>query len=267
MGLAGSRPYFMSLVLLAFVRVLGGRKVGLAGWLVALPFALWPWMQGRAVLWWWAIAVWLLARLGPGLGDRFATLPSLPEGDRTRAKAAVAVGLAIVAAMFFPPIRSLVPGVPHDVDHTVSPGTPWRLALELTAGPADEGRWMPPLRTALREHFPGGRYRGSIFSSETQGDFLIWSLPADMPVLMFTHAHVFGPDHWEACRHVKAANPGWHEFLAGHRANLVVVETDTHAELADALRHDPEWAVVHDGPSSPTSERGAVIVAVRKKPL
>src|SRR5205823_3905522 len=132
-----------------------------SGWLVALPFAVWPWMQFRAILWWWAIAVWLLARLGPGLGERFATLPSLPEGDRTPAKAWLAVGLAIVAALFFPPIRGLMPGVAHDVDHTVSPGTPWRLALELTAAPADEGRWMPPLRSSLRDHFPDGRYHGS----------------------------------------------------------------------------------------------------------
>ena len=265
MELAGARPYLMSLVLLAFVRVLGGRKVGAAGWLVALPFAAWPWMQGRAVLWWWAIAVWLLARLGPGLGDKFATLPSLPEGERTRTKAWAAVGLAALAALFFPPIRTLV--VPADVDHTVSPGTPWRLALELTADPADEGRWMPDLRTAMREHFPGGRYRGAIFASETQGDFLIWALPAETPVMMFTHAHVFGPDHWEACRHVKAGNPGWREFLAGHRANLIVAETDTHPELADQLRSDADWEVVHDGPSSPTSDRGTVIVAVRKQPL
>src|SRR5262249_22373073 len=57
MELADSGPYVMSLVLLAFARVLGGRKVGAAGWLVALPFALWPWHQGRAILWWWTVPV------------------------------------------------------------------------------------------------------------------------------------------------------------------------------------------------------------------
>ena len=133
---------------------------------------------------------------------------------------------------------------------------------------------MPELRSALREHYPDGRYRGAIFSSETQGDFLIWALPADLPVLMFTHAHVFGPEHWEACRDVKAGNPGWREFLARHRANLIVVEPDTHGELADQLRKDPEWVVVHDGPESPASGKARVIVAraeeaavVRSPPL
>lgn len=267
MAWANSTPYGMSLVLLAFVRLLGGRKAGLAGWLVALPFALWPWLQGRAILWWWAIAVWLLARLGPGLADRFPTLPSLPPGERTRARAWTGVGVIVVAFLFFPPVRSVVPGAPHDLDHVVAPGTPWRLALELTADPADHGRWLPELRTALREHYPDGRYRGAIFASETQGDFLLWALPAEWPVLMYTHAHVFGPEHWEACRDVKAANPGWREFLAGHRANLIVVETETHEELAAELRTDPEWIVVHDGPASPTHERDRVLVAVRKHPL
>ena len=126
---------------------------------------------------------------------------------------------------------------------------------------------MPGLRTALREHYPDGQYRGAIFSSETQGDFLIWALPADLPVMMYTHAHVFGPDHWEACRDVKAANPGWREFLARHHANLIVVEPSSHEELAGELRKDPDWRVVHDGPESPASDRARVIVAVRKKPL
>ena len=81
--------------------------------------------------------------------------------------------------------------------------------MESKAEPADEGRWLPGLRNRPFGNIPGGQYRGAIFSSETQGDFLIWALPSDMPVLMFTHAHVFSFDHWEACRDVKAGNPGW----------------------------------------------------------
>lgn len=262
-----ARPYLMSLILLAFVWVLGKRRVGAAGWLVALPFAAWPWFQVRSLLWWWGIAVWLLARLGPGLADRFPTLPKFEEGDRTWPRARTALVLAGIAALFFPPIRGLIPGMPNDVDQTVAPGTPWRLALELNADPTDEGRWLPELRKAIREQFPDGRYRGSIFSSETQGDFLVWALSTDMPVMMYTHAHVFGPAHWEACRDVKAANPGWREFLATHRANLIVVEPDSHEELAAELRTDPEWRVVHDGPWRETGDAGRVIVAVRKRPL
>src|SRR5262249_26768552 len=186
MELADSGPYVMSLVLLAFARVLGGRKVGAAGWLVALPFALWPWHQGRAILWWWTVAVWLLGRLGPGLGDRFPTMPSFPEGQPSRGRASLAVGVAGACVLFFPPVRAFVLGTPRGADAVVSPGTPWRLALELSAGPVDEGKWLPELRSVLRAQYPHGRFRGAIFSSEAQGDFLVWSLPGGMPALMFS---------------------------------------------------------------------------------
>jgi hypothetical protein len=260
-------PYLMSVLLLLFVRVLGGRKVGAAGWLVALPFAIWPWFQARAMFWWWTVAVWLLARLGPGLGDRFPTMPSIPDGERSRAKAWLAVAMIVLAVLVFPPVRALMPGVPNDLDHTVAAGTPWRLALELNAGPSDEGRWLPALREAIRANYPNGQYRGPIFSSETQGDFLVWALPPDRPVLMFTHAHVFPFEYWEACRDVKAGNPGWREFLAQKGANLIVVEADSHEELATELRKDPDWIVVQEGPNQPGKQAAPVIIALRKKPL
>ena len=260
-------PYLMSLLLLVFVRVLGGRKVGVAGWLVAIPFAIWPWLQARMLLWWWTVAVWLLARLGPGLADRFPTLPSLPDRPPTRANAWIAVAIIAIAIVILPPVRSLLPGVSSRIEDTVAADTPWQLALELKAAPADEGRWQPALREALRAHYPDGRFVGSIFASETQGDFLIWALPPEMPVLMFTHAHVFTVEHWEACRDVKAANPGWVEFLTRHRANLIVVEVDSHEELATALRADPEWLVVQDSSKNRAAAGGRVMIALRKKPL
>jgi len=269
MTLADSGPYLMSLVLLAFVRLLGGRKVGAAGWLVALPFAAWPWMQGRAILWWWTLAVWLLARLGPGLGDRFATMPSLPEGEPSRCKAWAAAAALGVCALFFPPVRSAVFGTPATVGDVVSPGTPWRLALELTARPADEGRWLPELRSLQRAHYPDGRFQGVIFASETQGDFLIWALPADAPVLMFTHAHVFTKKHWDECLDAKYADGEWSAFLTRHRCNLIVVEVKSHEKLAAAVRADAAWLIVRD--EQPVEVKRGVwvgqFIALRKDPL
>jgi hypothetical protein len=263
MELANCGPWAMSLVLLAFVRLVGGRKVGAAGWLVALPFAVWPWFQGRAILWWWTLAVWLLARLGPGLADRFATLPSLPEGQPTRGKAWAAIAIAAACLLFLPPVRLALLGT-TSVDEVVSPGTPWRLALELNTQSADEGHWHPPLRSALRENY--GRLRGAIFASETQGDFLIWALSTDAPVMMFTHAHVFTADFWNACINVKIAGADWKLFLAQWRANLIVVEADSHQDLAESLRHDPDWIVVQDGPQGMGRVAAHLLIALRKKP-
>jgi hypothetical protein len=269
MELADSGPYLMSLVLLVFVRVLGGRKVGAAGWLVALPFALWPWHQGRAILWWWTVAVWLLARLGPGLGDRFPTMPSFPEGQPSRGRAWLAIGVAGVCLLLFPPVRAAVLGTPRGNEDVASRGTPRRLALELSAGPADEGRWLPELRSVLRAQYPDGRFRGAIFASETQGDFLVWSLPEEMPVLMFTHAHVFTPEHWNACLDVKYADDDWAGFLDRHRTNLIVVEVASHPKLAEALRASPDWIVVRDEPPVVVARgvRVGQFIVLRKNPL
>jgi hypothetical protein len=261
----GHWPYLMSLILLAFVRVFGGRKVGISGWLVALPFAIWPWLQARMLLWWWTVAVWLLARLGPGLADRFPTLPSLPDRPPTRANARIAAGVVAVAVLLFPPVRSLIPGVPHDVEHTVAGQTPWRLAFELTASPSDEGPWLPKLRAALKEHYPGGHYTGAIFASETQGDYLVWALPPEMPVMMYTHAHVFTPEYWNACVEAEIEAFGWRELLGKYRANLIVIETDTHQEFAAEVRSDPNWVIVQDKPQG--SSATGILIALRKKPL
>lgn len=258
-------PYLMSLVLLAFVRILGRRKVGASGWLVAVPFALWPWLQIRMILWWWTVAVWLLAKLGPGLADRFPTMPAIPDGPPSRANAWIAVAAILAAVVCFPPIRALLPEDQRKPGHVVSAEMPWELGLELTAAPQDEGRWLPELRKSLREHYPDGQFRGAVFASETQGDFLVWQLPADKPVLLFTHAHVFSVEYWDACRHVKAGNPGWREFLATHRTNLIVVEWESHLHLVQELQSDPEWIVWL--PYSRTEVPIGVMIALRKRPL
>jgi len=251
-------PYLMSLVLLLFVRVLGGRRVGVAGWLVAVPFAIWPWIQVRMMVWWWTIAVWLLARLGPGLADRFPTLPNIPDGPPTRVNAWVASLAVFGALVMFPPFLRL------ESRQVVSDETPWRLGLELTAKQEDKGRWLPPLRQALKEQYPDGRFQGTIFASETQGDFLVWKLPRELPVLMYTHAHVFPVEHWSACIDVRRGDDGWQEFLSRNRANLIVVETVSHEKLCEKIRDDPDWQIIQDAPKAgPLS----VLIALRKKPL
>lgn len=254
-------PYLLSLFLLVFVRLLGGRKVGAAGLLVAIPFAIWPWIQGRMILWWWTIAVWILAKLGPGLADRFPTMPKIPDGPPTRSNAWIASIAILATIVFFPPIRSMM-GIGSQPVMAVE--TPWKLGLELTAAPEDEGRWMPDLRQAIRENFPDGRFQGTVFASETQGDFLVWKLPKEIPVLMYTHAHVFSEQHWQDCLMVRGGREGWREFLNANRANLMIVELETHPELVAQLREDPEWQVIQDGQAG---EAVIVLIAVRKKPL
>ena len=261
-------PYIMSLVLLGFIWFLGRRKVGAAGWLVAMPFVLWPWWQERSLLWWWAIAMWLLARLGPGLGERFATLPSFPEGEARRWKFVTAMaGLAICVLVLW--VKPFEPAVARVYNLSrLSQGTPFAAALTLAAPDQFPGSVQTKLREEIDRQFPDGKFKGVIFASETQGDFLVWALPQDvMPVTLFTHAHVFGKQHWDDCLDVKAGEPNSLDTLKRLDARLLIVETDTHAALCQIIRDSPDWAVVVDEvpPPHPAGEiRHEKFIAVRK---
>jgi hypothetical protein len=245
-------PYLMSLVLLVMLNALSAKKLGWSGWLLALPLAAWPWQQERALLWWWTVVMWLIPQIGPGLAGRFPTMPSLPDGSPAKWRSYAMFASILLGISCIPAVHRMVRGT--SVDAVVSPATPWRLALELTA--REPGKFLPELRNALN----GKPYWGAIFASETQGEFLIWHLPPIQPVLMFTHAHVFGQDHWTRALDVKFPEPDkrHRRYLREWQANMIVVERDTHAELVREIQDDAEWLVVDDGS---TSNR---FVAVRK---
>lgn len=255
-------PYLMSLLLLGMIWTIGSRSVGAAGWLVALPFALWPWWQERALLWWWPLAMWLLARIGPGLAEALPTLPKLPEGEPSKRKSAIIIGIitGCVLAM-------LVTQRQGGPDTTVSAGTPWRFALELKANPEQHGYYLPELRKVIDSRYPNGQFSGVIFSSETQGDFLVWALPKSMPVTLFTHAHVFGKVHWDKCLDIKSADPNPLELLDELNAELIIVESDTHAELCRLVRESNKWNVIIDEippPHPPGDMRHERFIAIRR---
>jgi hypothetical protein len=86
-----------------------------------------------------------------------------------------------------------------------------------------------------------------------------------MPVMMYTHAHVFTPEYWNACVEAEIEVIGWRELLAKYRANLIVIETNTHQEFAADVRADPDWVTVQDGPQGNSAT--GILIALRKKPL
>jgi hypothetical protein len=135
------------------------------------------------------------------------------------------------------------------------------VAAALTgAPPVNPDRVAGLVKVVREEH--GGRYAGRVFCSEVQGEYLLWALPADAPVMMYNHAHLFPPEYWDECLTVKAGGPGWWEVLDRYRAGVVVVEADSHPRLCDGLRKDPGWRVVVDESSAPA--RARLFVAVRK---
>ena len=252
----------MSLLLLLIVGLLG-KRVGWASWLPALPLALWPWLQARSLLWWWPAVLWLIANCGPGLANRFPTLPRFPDSEPSPRWGLASVLLGVLALCALPPTQQLFVG--RSLERTISPGTPWQVGLELAATPEEQGRYLPELRTALREMYPQGQFTGAIFASETQGEFFTWALPAQAPIALNTHAHLFPPTYWNACLNAKFAEPGWQEFLQNQQVNLIVVETNSHEDLVAALLKDPAWRIIVYEPADELPGQPAIrkLVALR----
>jgi len=159
----------------------------------------------------------------------------------------------------------LLKGRPRPLDKALTPGTPWRLAAQLDAPPDSAAPPLPDLARALAAHY-GGRFRGAIFASETQGDYLLWALPAEYPVLLYSHVHLFAPAYWQECMTVKRGGPGWRAALDRRGVNLVVVEADLHPSLCGELRRDPDWLVVLDQAGGRGNPANRLFAALRKAP-
>src|SRR5207244_2982662 len=116
---------------------------------------------------------------------------------------------------------------------------------------------------------PGGRFRGNIFPNELLGDYLVWALPADYPVLAYSHAHVFSQDFWYQLRAAKFGLTGWREFLDAHRVNLVVFPEERIRNYESRLLYnDPEWvSILDEGGTLSRYPEGRLLIALRKKPL
>ncbi len=66
----------------------------------------------------------------------------------------------------------------------------------------------------------------------------------------------------------KNARGDWSAWLTRHDVNMVVIEADWYAELANRLRHDPAWETLIDQEKNGRHRPGNLLfVAVRKHPL
>ena len=119
-----------------------------------------------------------------------------------------------------------------------------------------------------RSYKPGMHVDGLIFASETLGDFLLWYLPSEYPILLYTHVQAFTPEHCQNCLKVKFGAPGWRDYLDAQRVNLVVVEAEGHPTLRDRLKKDRDWVVLVDETGQKTKPvRQRLLIALRQKPL
>ena len=293
-GIGGHWAYLFLLLLLLASQALSPRSLSPTGLLLVASFGVLPLAQQRMLTWWVLLVPWLLLPLWAAIGrkvvsgqsadkpDALAREPTPPlasasglsgfgngvAAEGSGRKTLLAGFLLFMALLWTPPVQWLRARGPQSLERQLAPGTPWRLAAQLTADPDDKTKPFPELAAALRSSYPHGRFHGVIFASESQGDYLLWALPADYPVMLYTHVHLFSPRHWQECWTVKTGAGGWWEILDRHGVNLVIVEPERHPNLAQALRDDPAWQIVLDetGLSSKPDPMTRQLIALRKHP-
>jgi hypothetical protein len=268
----GHWAYLFLLLLLLASQALSRRALSPTGLLLVASFGIFPLLQQRMLSWWVMLVPWLLVGLYSPHSAAGQDAQQADGGRRVAGsgyKTLLAGFLLFLALLWTPPVQWLRARGPQPLDRQLAPGTPWRLAAQLKSDPDDKTKPLPELAAALRASYPGGRFHGAIFPSEAQGDYLLWALPADYPVLLYTHVHLFSPRHWQECWTVKTGGGGWWEILDRHGVNLVVVEPERHPDLAEALRADSAWQIVLDeaGLSGKPNPMTRQLIALRKHPV
>jgi hypothetical protein len=258
----GGHWTYLATVVLVVVTPLATRRMYTATQLLLVfAFAIWPVFQQRMMAWWVPLVPWIIAPLWVAAAERWGLV--LPENVPSFRKTALAVVLAIMAFIASPASTWLKTGNPRPLGAALHRGTPYGLAGALKDEPVGESGRARALAEALKE-LPGGRLSGPIFTSESQGEFLLWALPREMPVMMFNHAQLFDAGYWADCMTVKQAGPRWSEILDRHQVTLVIVEAEYHTHLcAELLRH-PGWRIVIDESRAPTDADSRLVVAIRK---
>lgn len=220
----------------------------------------------RMMPWWTMLVPWICA--GPW-GHVVSSLkraePPPTRGLNRLASAVVIVIWLGLAGWFSGPGMWLATGQPRPLESAVHSGTPLPLVMQLSR---DLSRPLPVLAEWLERNASGG-FPGRIFASETQGDFLIWALSRRMAPPIYTHVHLFSPDHWQRIHALKHAAAGWDHLLREWKVNLVVIEAEHHPRLRQLLRAEADWLVVLDefGQADKADARGRHFIAVRKQPL
>ena len=254
--------YLAAALLLAATQVASPRPFSPVQVLLILTLGLWPLFQQRAMAWWLPVVPWIAAPHWVAAADRWGLrLPESVPNFRRTVFAALVILLAVIAS---PASAWLKSGSPRPARASLHPGTPDGVAAALRGeAPADPERVQALARVVREWH--GGRYAGRVFASEIQGEYLLRSLPADAPVMLFNHAQLFAPGYWSDCLRVEAGGLGWWEFLDRHRAGVVVVEADLHPALCQELRGSRHWEVVVDEARAPARDAySRLFVAVRK---
>jgi hypothetical protein len=263
LGPGGHWAYLATVAALVAGQALAGRWFSPSALVLIGLFGTQPLAHQRALVWWLVLTPWLLMPPLAAVRDRFPfwryeTVPSFR-------KTILAGLIAFVALAWSVPTQWVLAGRPQPPERALFYGTPWQLARQIQE---PDRVWSHRLREVLAQHYPGGRFTGTLFTSETLGDYFVWQFGPNPPVFIYTHVHLFPPGHWELVTRVRSGEPNWRPILGRHKVNMVVVEPERNARLCTGIRHDPGWRVILDeeGDARKLDPRGRLFVAVRQDP-
>ncbi len=255
--------YLALLMMLTISQLLSPRAMSPTQLILVLAFAPLPLWSRRLFVWWIMIVPWLaIPHWNAALEQLF--LWREREDPPDLRKSLLAFGIILLAIAWSNPVGWIIAGKPTPLHQSLWSTTPWRLAIEIDGrGKVKE---LAPLREVLKENYPDGKLTGSVFTSETLGDYLVWNLSDARALFVYSHAHLFPKSHWDEHLTLLSGSNNWREILDRHRINLVVIESALRKELAEKIRQDPGWKVVLDDKSGSTLP-GGLFVAVRKIPV
>ncbi|MDW8266098.1 MAG: hypothetical protein RMJ52_12295 [Gemmataceae bacterium] len=258
--------YLGVVILIALTQALSRQWLSPGEWLVLVVFGVLPLVHRRWLVWWVMLIPWVLLPHWVALGRRVAggwwARPSRP----TFRKTLLAALAGFAAVSWSPACRWLATGEPRPLERITAAATPWVLVWSLR--PSEPNPWtLPALQRTLQEYYPHG-FQGVVFTDDGLGDFLLWALPPEYPVMVYAHQHLFPPAYWREFMTVRSGAAGWDDILRRHQANLIVLEPERHRNLCRQLRRDPDWAIVFDGPAIPFKPQAGseLLIALRRQP-
>jgi hypothetical protein len=176
----------------------------------------------RMIVWWGPLAAYYASLHAAAIWKR---------GRRTRQQSPVTrpipaiVTIAVIAAAFAStPLAAVLRGSQSHLNQSLSPRTP----IAAT--------------DFLRENPPCGQTLNTL----EWGDYLLWAGPPGIEVFVASHVHLVPQPVWQDYLRVITLEIGWQQILERYRVDTVILDTDQHAALADALREDHGWSVLYE---------------------
>ena len=99
---------------------------------------------------------------------------------------------------------------------------------------------------ALSRHLNKTPPRNLVFTPQWWGDWLCWSGPPGMQVMMTTNLHLIPNTVWNDYLRLSAGAPGWEELLDRYNVQTMVVDKELESRLAQAVRRLSGWTITYE---------------------